>query len=56
VLLFLARNKQCGTTSELQKVDSLQIKESTFMRIVSNSKISRHDGFEIVFLSFGIKN
>jgi len=39
---------------QLQKVDALQIKESTFVRIDSNSKISRHDGFKIEFSGFGI--
>jgi len=40
---------------QLQKFDALQIKEPIFMRIASNSKISRHDGFKLTFSGFGIK-
>jgi len=52
--LHVIRN--VNSAEQLQKVDSLKIKESTFIRIASNSKISRHDGFKIAFSSFGIKN
>jgi hypothetical protein len=47
--------RKINDQDQLQKVDSLQIKEYTFVRIASNSKIYRHDGFKITFSGLGIK-